>query len=106
MESEAHIVDAISILVSLDQAYLPQLQVLLTSIFCNNPGERFNVYLLHSGISDQDLAPVAEQCRRMQDSFCPIRVQEDLFAWSPPRPGNIPGRCTTGCWRDSFCPER
>ena len=83
MESEAHIVDAISILVSLDQAYLPQLQVLLTSIFCNNPGERFNVYLLHSGISDQDLAPVAEQCRRMQDSFCPIRVQEDLFAGAP-----------------------
>ena len=75
--------DAISILVSLDQAYLPQLQVLLTSIFCNNPGERFNVYLLHSGISDQDLAPVAEQCRRMQDSFCPIRVQEDLFAGAP-----------------------
>ena len=58
--------DVISILVSLDQAYLPQLQVLLTSIFCNNPGERFAVYLLHSGISEQALSPVAEQCRRMQ----------------------------------------
>lgn len=63
--------DVISILVSLDQAYLPQLQVLLTSIFCNNPGERFAVYLLHSGISEQALSPVAEQCRRMQYSFCP-----------------------------------
>ena len=75
--------DVISILVSLDQAYLPQLQVLLTSIFCNNPGERFAVYLLHSGISEQALSPVAEQCRRMQYSFCPVRVQDDLFAGAP-----------------------
>ena len=78
--------------VSLDQAYLPQLQVLLMSIFCNNPGERFNVYLLHSGISDQDLAPVAEQCRRMQDSFWPHSGTGGSVCRSPRRPGNIPGK--------------
>lgn len=50
--------DEISLLTTLDQNYLPQLQVLLTSLSINNPGERFRLYLLHSGIPDQDLAGV------------------------------------------------
>ena len=75
--------DPIAVLVSLNQAYLPQLQVLLTSIYYNNPGERVSLYLLHSGIPNAALEPVAEQCRKMQYAFYPIRVREDLFAGAP-----------------------
>ena len=38
--------DAISILAALDEHYLPQLHVLLTSLRLNNPGEHMDLYLL------------------------------------------------------------
>lgn len=75
--------DRIAILVSLDSAYLPQLQVLLTSIFWNNPGEPFDLYLLHSGMTEEELAPTARQCRRLGYGFYPVRVEEGLFAHAP-----------------------
>lgn len=75
--------DSISILVSLDQNYLPQLQVLLTSLDRNNSGERFELYLMHSGIPEQALAPVARQCLELSYPFHPILVGEQLFADAP-----------------------
>lgn len=75
--------DPISLLVSLDQNYLPQLQVLLTSIYWNNPGESFAVYLLHSGIPEQDLECVRRQCGQFAYSFSPILVDSQLFAHAP-----------------------
>lgn len=75
--------DSIPILVSLDQRYLPQLQVLLTSIRCSNPGERFEIYLLHSGIPEQALKPVEQQCLHLTYGFSPILVDDTLFAGAP-----------------------
>ena len=75
--------DPISLLVSLDQNYLPQLQVLLTSIYWNNPGESFAVYLLHSGIPEQDLECVRRQCGQFAYSFSPILVDSQLFDHAP-----------------------
>ena len=43
------------LLVTLDQNYLPRLQVLLTSIAVNNPGEKLEVYLMHRGIPEESL---------------------------------------------------
>ena len=44
--------DTIDLLFTLlDSRYLPQLEVLLTSLYINNPGETFNIYLIHKGIS-------------------------------------------------------
>lgn len=74
---------SIPILVSLDQTYLPQLQVLLTSIYWNNPGERFSIYLLHSGIPEQAMASVFQQCQRLGYQLTPISVDETLFADAP-----------------------
>lgn len=75
--------ESIPVLVSLDQAYIPQLRILLTSIYRNNPGEHFDIYLLHSGISEQNLAPVAYQCQLISYGFYPIRVDDQLFAGAP-----------------------
>ena len=43
------------LLVSLDENYLPQLQVLLASLCQNCPGETGSVYLLHRSIPQQKL---------------------------------------------------
>ena len=75
--------DPISILVSLDQNYLPQLQVLLTSLVQNNPGERFELYLLHSGIPKEMLETVSRPWLVLGNSFHPVLVEERLFAGAP-----------------------
>ena len=54
--------DAISILAALDEHYLPQLQVLLTSLRLNNPGEHMDLYLLQSAVSPEGLAGVERLC--------------------------------------------
>ena len=75
--------DTISVLVALDANYLPQLQVLLTSIRLNNPGERVALYLLYSAIPDQGLAAAEQQCTASGYSFHPVRVDDTLFQDAP-----------------------
>ena len=75
--------DSISLLVSLNQTYLPQLQVLLTSLSWNNPGEHFDLYLLHSGIPTEALVPVTRQCLHLGYRLYPILMEEALFADAP-----------------------
>lgn len=40
----------IQILTTLNQAYLPRLQVMLTSMHSSQPDERFDIWLLHNSI--------------------------------------------------------
>ena len=75
--------DTISLLTTLDQNYLPQLQVLLTSLRVNNPAEKVALYLLHSDIPEQALAGVEHQCRAYGYPFSPIRVDKALFQHAP-----------------------
>lgn len=75
--------DPIRLLVSLDQNYIPQLEVLLASVYWNNPGESMEIYLLHSGIPEPALEPVAQLCERMKYSFYQVRVEDALFAGAP-----------------------
>ncbi len=75
--------DTIHLLAALDANYLPQLRVLLTSIQINNPGERFALWLLHSGIPEADLAAVQGWCAHMGYDFAPVYVDDALFASAP-----------------------
>ena len=75
--------DTLSLLVSLDKNYLPQLQVLLTSLRLNNPGETIDLYLLHSSLSPQDLQAVERRCGAWGYGFHPVRVDESLFQDAP-----------------------
>ena len=75
--------DRISLLTTLDHRYLPQLQILLTSLQVNNPGETFSLYLLHSGIPEEALSDVRQQCDAYGYSFYPICVDERLFKNAP-----------------------
>ncbi len=73
----------IYLLTTLDQNYLPQLQILLTSFAINNPGESVALYLLHSGIPAEAFAGVQEQCAGYGYPFYPIYVEDGLFQNAP-----------------------
>lgn len=75
--------DQIPLLITLDEHYIPQLQVLLTSLAVNNPGETFHLWLLHSGIPEKVLAAVGRQCDAYGYTFSPIQVDDGLFQGAP-----------------------
>lgn len=54
-----------NILVTLNEKYLPPLQVLLTSLRTAHPDEPLTVWLLHSGIAPGALETVERQCGRL-----------------------------------------
>jgi len=75
--------DRISILVSLDENYLPQLHVLLTSLRINNPGESLELYLLYSELTNRGLAAVERHCAFAGYAFHPVQVEDTLFRGAP-----------------------
>lgn len=72
-----------NILITLDENYFPRLRVLLMSLKMNNPGEHFDIYLLHSGLSERMLRAVERWCRAAGYEFHPIRIDGDLFENAP-----------------------
>lgn len=75
--------DPIFLLTTLDQNYLPQLQVLLTSLAVNHPRDTFVLLLLHSGIPEDALDKVQQRCKTFGYSFLPITVTDNLFQGAP-----------------------
>ena len=75
--------DAIRLLFALDENYLPQLRVLLTSIAVNNPGECFELYVMHSGLPESGLERLAEWSAKPGWAFSPVTVDEALFEGAP-----------------------
>lgn len=74
---------AADLLVSLNQNYLPQLRVMLTSLFLNNPGLNCRVWLLHRGIPDGLLQELDTDLQRLQFRLLPVRIDERLFDGAP-----------------------
>ena len=75
--------NVIRLLVTLDQNYLPQLHVLLTSVAVNNPSESLEIYLMHRGIPAQELDKVDKQCRSIGYTLFSIEVDTMLFDGAP-----------------------
>jgi len=75
--------ETINILTTLNKNYLPQLQVMLTSLAVNNPNDTFSIYLLHSGIAAEDMIGVEQQCEAYGYRFSPIQVNDNLFEAAP-----------------------
>ena len=78
--------DTIALLTTLDEHYLPPLQVLLTSLAVNDPGETFALYLLNSDIPEASLLGVRRQCEAQGYPFFPIQVDDSLFHDAPVTP--------------------
>lgn len=71
---------AIDLLVTLDENYLDQLKVLVTSIYINNPGSIFNIYLIHSGIEESVLGALERDLKNFSYRLYPIKASDDLFS--------------------------
>ena len=69
----------INILVTLDRNYLPQLRVLLTSLYINHPGQQFDIYLLHSNIPEEDTESLAKSLERFGYGLIPVKASDDIF---------------------------
>jgi Lipopolysaccharide biosynthesis proteins, LPS:glycosyltransferases len=72
-----------NILVTLNANYLGPLTTMLTSLFLNNPDERFTIYLMHSSIDGGALARLGAYVRRHGSALEIIRVDEGEFADAP-----------------------
>mgnify|MGYP001661694441 CR=1 FL=1 len=69
-----------ALLLTLDENYIPQMKVLMTSIYINNPGRVFDVYLLHSRIGEEKLKSLGEDLKKFSYNLYPIRATDDLFS--------------------------
>ena len=73
----------IELLFTLDENYLPRLEVVFTSLFASNPGEAFRAHVIHRGIPEAKLAVLAERSAPLGIEVVPQQVDEALFADAP-----------------------
>ena len=71
------------LLVTVDKNYILPLQVMLTSLYMNNPGEDVELYLLHSRLQEKELEPLKKQCGRLGYKFFPVKIEDSWFSQAP-----------------------
>lgn len=71
------------LLVTVDKNYILPLQVMLTSLYMNNPGEDVELYLLHSRLQEKELEPLEKQCGRLGYKFFPVKIEDSWFSQAP-----------------------
>lgn len=79
----------IRLLAALDENYLPRLQVLLTSVFINNPEEKMELYLIHRNIPEKSLEKLRMQCRSFHYPLHLIQVDASFFQNAPVSSGDV-----------------
>ena len=72
-----------NILVTLDENYIPPLKVMLWSLFFNNPGCDFKVYLLHSSIPENSLRSLRRFVENNGQKLFPIQIDNNYFENAP-----------------------
>lgn len=75
--------DRIQILTTLNKNYMPQLKVLLTSIHISQPDDFPDIWLMHSGLSEDLLDSADRLCRFYGFGFYPILIDGSFFSDSP-----------------------
>lgn len=82
-QNQKFLPNRIQILTTLNQNYLPRLQVLITSLHINQPGEQLDIWLMHSGIPEEALVPVSRQCQAFGFGFYPVEIDGSAFTDAP-----------------------
>lgn len=72
-----------NILVTLNSRYIKALKVMLTSLFLSNPEESFHIYLMHSSISDEEVAELERYVGQKGQRLSVVAVEENVFADAP-----------------------
>lgn len=72
-----------NILVTLNANYLKPLRVMLKSLFQNNEGERFDIYLIHASLKKEELEALNRFIEVHGSRLHVILVDENLFSGAP-----------------------
>ncbi|NLW10020.1 MAG: glycosyltransferase family 8 protein [Firmicutes bacterium] len=72
-----------NILVTLNSNYINPLKVMLWSLFFNNRGRDFHIYLMHSSLTGQELADLDQYINACGHQFSAIRISSEYFAGAP-----------------------
>ncbi len=73
----------LDILVTLDENYMAQLRVLLTSIYLNHPGLSCRIFLLHRHLPGHVLRNLQDTLAHIGYSLYPVEVDGSLFEKAP-----------------------
>lgn len=72
-----------NILVTLNANYIPPLKVMLWSLFFNNPGQTFDIYLMHSLIPDEELAELGRYIQGHGQRLHVVTIDDGTFSDAP-----------------------
>jgi len=72
-----------NLLVTLDSKYIKPLKVMLVSLFLNNPGEDFCIYLMHSSIKDEEIADIERYVDSYGQKLVVIKIDNSYFENAP-----------------------
>lgn len=72
-----------NILVTLDSNYIKPLKVMLKSLFLNNKENSFTIYLMHSTITDDELADLDNYISENGSQLKVIYMDDDFFSEAP-----------------------
>ena len=72
-----------NILVTIDNNYLQPLKVMLQSLVDNNPGHHFQIYLLYSDITEENLTNLGNFCETHTATLVPCFIDGSAFAEAP-----------------------
>ena len=75
--------EQVNIMVTLDSAYLPPLQVMLTSLRQNNLSLNIKVWLIHTDIPEKQLVELEQFLQQLKMSLTSIKIPADLFKDAP-----------------------
>lgn len=72
-----------NILVALNSCYIKPAKIMLKSLFLNNPGESFTVFLMHSSISEEEIRDLSIYISSQGSRLEEIKTDDSLFADAP-----------------------
>jgi len=72
-----------NLLVTLDSKYIKPLKVMLTSLFINNQSEKFDIYLIHSRIKDEEITDVERFVEGYGQKLFVIKIDNSYFEDAP-----------------------
>lgn len=72
-----------NILVTLNSTYLQPLQVMLKSMFINNPQENFQIFLIHSSLKEEELAVLDQYINLYGHRLKVVIIPDDYFNDAP-----------------------
>lgn len=67
-----------NILVCLDSAYIPPLKVMLRSLTFSNPDDYFDIYILHSSLTDEEISCVSDSLKNRRAQVIPIKLPDNF----------------------------